>query len=177
MVTHGFLMSDSRAHGCRIRGIPRWHPLSRRRSVRLYGPRFLGDPRPEQGGCMNLLVAQRRLIAERGVAPPRVVPAFDVVEDRELGRGACHEPASIEQLTLESREEALAQGVVVRIAHRAVDGWTPASRQRSPKDGPSTRSTSTWMTGSPASSSARAGQDSPACSTRYPLTRRSRCWL
>jgi len=51
--------------------------------------------------------------------PARVVPALDVVEHREAGGGVGVEPLAIEQLTFERREEAFAQGVVVRIAHRS----------------------------------------------------------
>src|SRR5712692_7135069 len=53
------------------------------------------------------------------MAPPRIVPAFDEVEDGEARVGLRAEAFAIEQLALERREEALAQGVVVGIAHTA----------------------------------------------------------
>ena len=49
--------------------------------------------------------------------PPRIVPALDEVEDGEARLGRCREPLPIEQLALEGREEALAERVVVGIAH------------------------------------------------------------
>jgi hypothetical protein len=52
----------------------------------------------------------------------RIVPAFDEVEHRESGVDLRPEPLPIQQLTLEGREEALAQGVVV--------GVTDAARRR-----------------------------------------------
>jgi len=48
----------------------------------------------------------------------RVVPALDEVEDGDAGRGLRREALAIEQLALERREEAFAEGVVVGIAHR-----------------------------------------------------------
>ena len=55
---------------------------------------------------------------------PRIVPAFDEIEDGEARFDLRAEPVPIEELALERREEALAQGVVVRIAdaaHRRAD--------------------------------------------------------
>src|SRR5207302_1943673 len=49
----------------------------------------------------------------------RIVPAFDEVEDGEARVGLRAEAVAIEQLALERREEALAHGVVVGIAHTA----------------------------------------------------------
>ena len=53
------------------------------------------------------------------MAAARVVPAFDEVEHGPAGFGLRAEAVSIEQLALEGREEALAQRVVVRVAHAA----------------------------------------------------------
>src|SRR5256712_2199624 len=50
---------------------------------------------------------------------PRIVPAFDEVEDGAARVGLRAEGFTIEQLALERREEALAHGVVVGIAHTA----------------------------------------------------------
>src|SRR6266446_4440410 len=50
---------------------------------------------------------------------PRIVPAFDEVENGEPRVGLRAEALSIEQLALERREEALAEGVVVGVAHTA----------------------------------------------------------
>src|SRR5258708_31528798 len=49
------------------------------------------------------------------MAAVRVVPAFDEPEDGELGFGLGAEPASIEQLTLEGREEAFRHRVVIAV--------------------------------------------------------------
>src|SRR2546425_1083676 len=49
----------------------------------------------------------------------RIVPAFDEVEDGKARLYLGAEPLAIEQLALEGREEALAQGVVVRVADAA----------------------------------------------------------
>jgi hypothetical protein len=49
----------------------------------------------------------------------RIVPAFDEVKHREPSIDLRPEPLAIQQLTLEGREEALAQGVVVRVADAA----------------------------------------------------------
>ena len=54
--------------------------------------------------------------------PTRIVPALDEVEDGEARLGRCREPLPIEQLALKGREEALAERVVVGIAHRAHRG-------------------------------------------------------
>src|SRR5262245_50391388 len=70
---------------------------------------------------MPTLVMQRRFVAEGRVAPPGVVPALDVVEQRAAGVGRRAESLAVQQLTLERREETLAQGIVIRIpdgAHR-----------------------------------------------------------
>src|SRR6266849_2468441 len=53
------------------------------------------------------------------MSTPRIVPAFDEVEDGEARVGLRVEGVAIEQLALERREEALAHGVVVGIAHTA----------------------------------------------------------
>jgi hypothetical protein len=81
---------------------------------------------------MNSLVGEGRLVAERRVAPPRVVPAFDVLEELAPRLGRRPEGLAVEQLTLEGREEALAQGIVVGVADRAIDGRTPKRSQRCP---------------------------------------------
>src|SRR5215831_7990853 len=68
---------------------------------------------------MKTLVAYRRLVPERRVAPARLVPALDVVEQRAACLGGRAEPLAIEQLALERREEAFAEGIVVGVADRA----------------------------------------------------------
>jgi hypothetical protein len=50
------------------------------------------------------------------MSTPRIVPAFDEVEDGEARVGLRAEAVAIEQLALERREEALAERVVVGIA-------------------------------------------------------------
>src|SRR2546425_6867315 len=53
------------------------------------------------------------------MSAPRIVPAFDEVEHGKASVGLRAEAFAIEQLALERREEALAHGVVVGIAHTA----------------------------------------------------------
>src|SRR5260370_10977740 len=56
------------------------------------------------------------------MAAPRIVPAFDEVEDGEAGVRLIAEALPIEQLALEGCEEALTEGVVVGVAHAAHRG-------------------------------------------------------
>jgi hypothetical protein len=67
--------------------------------------------------------------------PDRRARLTAVVEDGHPGFGLSREAAApIQQLALERGEEALAEGVVVGVAHaRPIDGRTPASRQQRPK--------------------------------------------
>ena len=71
---------------------------------------------------VSLFIADRRLVVQAGMPPVRVVPALDEVEDGHAGLGLGREAAAIEQLTLERGEEALAEGVVVGVAHVAHGG-------------------------------------------------------
>src|SRR5690606_27066068 len=66
--------------------------------------------------------AHRAEVAERRVAPARVVEALDVVEDGGPGLGRIAEGMPIEQLALERGEEALGERVVVAVADRAHGG-------------------------------------------------------
>jgi len=52
----------------------------------------------------------------------RVVPALDEGEDGEAGLAMGRESSSIEELAFEGCEEALAEGVVVAVAHRSHRG-------------------------------------------------------
>src|SRR5262245_25231260 len=52
----------------------------------------------------------------------RIVPTLDEVEDGHPRFGLAGEPAAVQQLALEGREEALAEGVVVGVAHGAHRG-------------------------------------------------------
>src|SRR5262245_55995524 len=63
-----------------------------------------------------------RQVAERGMTPTRIVPALEMVEDREAGHRWGGEAVAIQQLALERREEALTEGIVVGIADRAHQG-------------------------------------------------------
>ena len=63
----------------------------------------------------------------------RVVPALDEVKHRHAGRGLRGEAVAREELTLQGGEEALAHGIVVSVAHRPIEGRTPACWQRLPK--------------------------------------------
>lgn len=60
------------------------------------------------------------------MATPRIVPAFDEVENGKARVGLGAEAFAIEQLGLERREEALTHGVVVGVAHTAAYRWTDA---------------------------------------------------
>src|SRR5262249_13991394 len=71
---------------------------------------------------MSTLIVQRRFVAEGRVAPPGVIPAFDVVEQRAAGIGRRAEALTVQQLTFERRKETLAQGIVIGIADRAHRG-------------------------------------------------------
>ena len=53
------------------------------------------------------------------MAAPRIVPAFDEIEDGEPRLDLRAEPVPIEEFALERREEALTQRVVVRVADAA----------------------------------------------------------
>src|SRR3990170_1656691 len=66
---------------------------------------------------MSPLEYDGRQVVERRMAAPRVVPALDEVEDRKAGLGRRAEAVTVEQLALERREEALAERVVVGVAH------------------------------------------------------------
>ena len=71
---------------------------------------------------MELLEVDGRHLAERGVTSAWVVEALDEVEDGHLRLGLGLEAVPVEELTLEGREEALAQGVVVGVTDRAHRG-------------------------------------------------------
>ena len=75
-------------------------------------------------GRLPLVVFERdrRLVAQRRVTPAPVVEALDELEDRHARLGVAAKAAPIQQLALQGREEALAQRVVVGIAHRAGRG-------------------------------------------------------
>ena len=72
-------------------------------------------------------------ITESRVAAGRIVEAFDELEDGGAGLAMRSEAATIDELTLEGREETLAHRIVVGVADRAGRGRTPASLQRLPK--------------------------------------------
>ncbi len=62
-----------------------------------------------------------------------IIEAFDEIEHRHARLSLGLEVAAGEQLALERGEEALAHGVVEAVAHRPIDGRTPACSQRLPK--------------------------------------------
>jgi hypothetical protein len=51
------------------------------------------------------------------MATVRVVPPFDGLEDGEAGLDLGREAPPVEELALEGGEEALAEGVVIGVAH------------------------------------------------------------
>ena len=71
--------------------------------------------------CLSVLpfILYRRDIADRRVAPTRVVPAFDEGEHRSAGFVRTPEPTTVDQFALKRGEEALRDSVVVAITDRA----------------------------------------------------------
>ncbi len=65
---------------------------------------------------MLLLIADRGLVVQGGVASVRVVPPLDVLEDGEARLDLGREPSPVEELALEGREGALAERVIVGVA-------------------------------------------------------------
>ena len=59
-------------------------------------------------------------LTEGGVSSVRVVPTLDELKDGMASFGGRAERSTIEQFTLQSGEETLAQGAVVEIAERAL---------------------------------------------------------
>src|SRR5690606_37875011 len=68
---------------------------------------------------MRPLVVDRRTVAKARVPTMRVVPALDPLEGRHPGFRLALEPPTVQQLTLQRREEALGHRVVVGVAYRA----------------------------------------------------------
>ena len=66
-----------------------------------------------------LLVRDRGVVAERGVAAARVVPALDELEKSHPRLGLRRPPPPVDQLALECGEEALAHRVIKAIADAA----------------------------------------------------------
>src|ERR1700736_1257321 len=66
-----------------------------------------------------MFVGDGRAVAEGGMQPRRVVPAFDEAEASGLRLGLRRKAAAFQQLAFESREEALAHRVVVGVADRS----------------------------------------------------------
>ncbi len=69
--------------------------------------------------CVESFKGERGPLAELGVPPVGVVPAFDVTEDRHPGLGVGPETAPVDQLTLQRRKETFGHRIVVGAAHRA----------------------------------------------------------
>jgi hypothetical protein len=67
------------------------------------------------------------------MAAVRVVPALDEVEHGHARLELGLEAPPLQEVALQGGEKTLAQGVVVGVPHRAIEGRTPASRQRRPK--------------------------------------------
>src|SRR5690606_30774484 len=67
-------------------------------------------------------VVHRRDPAECGMAPARVVPAFDVREQGKARLGFGLEASTVDKLALETREEARRDRVVGGVAHAAHRG-------------------------------------------------------
>ena len=72
-------------------------------------------------------------IPERGMPPPRIVPALDDVKDLHLPLGLVAEAFPLQKFALRGGEERFAHRVVVRVADRSHRGRRPACLQRIPK--------------------------------------------
>ena len=68
------------------------------------------------------------------MAPSRIVPTPDELEDRHSGLDLGLELAPVEQLAFERREEALAHRIVIGITDRS-HGWTDAGFLASQAEG------------------------------------------
>ena len=66
-----------------------------------------------------LLIVVRRLVAQRRVPALPVVESLNEVEDGPPRLARVPEPVTVQQLALQRRKEALAQGVVVGVPHGA----------------------------------------------------------
>ena len=67
------------------------------------------------------------------MSSPGIVEALDVLKQGKSGVGFCGKTPAIKQFAFQAGEEALAQGVVVAVADRTMDGLTPACLHRLPK--------------------------------------------
>jgi sulfur transfer protein SufE len=67
------------------------------------------------------------------VTPVWIIPALDEGKDSHAGLDSAAKATTVEQFAFEGREEAFAHRDVVSVAHRPMDGRTPASLQRFPK--------------------------------------------
>ena len=79
-----------------------------------------------------MFVGHGGAVAEGGMQPRRVVPAFDEAEAGNLRLGLRRKAAAFQQLAFKGREEAFAHRVVVGVPTDPIDGRTPASLQRLP---------------------------------------------
>ena len=102
-------------------------------------------------GCVGIVqpfVVDGRYPSETGVPSARVIPGFDVVEDRHLGLCLRSKTPLLQEFTLERGEEALAQRVVVAVADRSHRGahTRPPSRDSDGDRSRSARQTTTSET-------------------------------
>src|SRR5262249_30318800 len=86
--------------------------------------RTVGDPAETVAGSRRvpLLEDEGRDVVQGRMASPRVIPALNEIEQGQPSLLAGAQRDAVEQFTLERREEALAQGVVVAIPDRAHRG-------------------------------------------------------
>lgn len=75
---------------------------------------------------VSLFVVDRHLVAQRRVAPARVVPALDPGEDGGAGFGLGLEAVPVEQFSLQADDEAFCRGAASR-AHRRAHTHRPAA--------------------------------------------------
>src|SRR5262249_27245968 len=89
---------------------------------------------PRDRGChLRAFESGRRDIADRGMPPSGVVPAFDEIEDRGAGGGRIRPRSAREELALERGEEAFTERVVIAVAdgsHRGADARLAAPRAK-----------------------------------------------
>ncbi len=82
---------------------------------------------------MKTFELQRRRVAQRGMAAPRVVPAFNELEHGRPRLSVRGQGRAGEQLALERREEVSAIALSKQSPTEPIDSATSHSWQRAPK--------------------------------------------
>ena len=84
-------------------------------------PRFGGEFRACDSSLflMQLFISYRRIVGDGRMPAMRIIPPFNVGEDRQARFFMRTEGLAINQFTFEGGEEALAQRVVIAVTSRA----------------------------------------------------------